>query len=317
MAAATGNDPSMVAPRSLEALRARVVCISRGEASVSLGAKALNVLARLVERPEEVAMGSITKVAAALEVHPSTLSRLARALGYDAYVDFQRVFRDSLTAGQRPFYSQQGHRLLGGDRASDENGEGSESDCLGVVVQIAHESVANVDALLSQLSAAELSAAAALLARARRVRVYGVRQIHAVASLLSYSLGLIRADVSLFDAPGQGIAETLAHMRAGDVLLACTVAPYSRRVVEVARAASAAGIAVVAITDSRASPLAVNARHAFFIPHRSSFISNSIGAYVVFCEGLVNLVARALGDKAVRALERQESFIDALNIELR
>ena len=61
----------------------------------------------------------------------------------------------------------------------------------------------------------------------------------------------------------------------------------------------------------------MNARHAFFIPHRSSFISNSIGAYVVFSEGLVNLVARALGDKAVRALERQESFIDALNIEMR
>lgn len=305
----SSGDPVATAPRSIADLRELVVRISRGETAVSLGAKALSVLARLVERPEEIAMRSITELGAALEVNPSTLSRLARALGYDGYADFQRVFRDSITAGQHPFYSRQGHRLLGGEGVTD--------DYLGAVVQIAHESAANVDGLLSQLSAAELRATAALLARARRVRVYGVRQIHAVASLLSYGLGLIRADVSMLDVPGQGIAETLAHMRGGDVLLACSVAPYSRRVVEVARAASAAGIIVVAITDSRASPLAVNARHAFFIPHRSSFISNSIGAYVVFSEGLVNLVARALGDKAVRALERQESFIDALNIEMR
>lgn len=293
----------------MQELRALVVRISRGETTVSLGAKALSVLGRLVERPEEVAMRSITELAAALEVNPSTLSRLARALGYDGYGDFQRMFRDSVTAGQRRFYSRQGHRLLGADGVTD--------DDLGAVVQLAHESVANVDGLLSQLSAAELRAAAALLARARRVRVYGVRQIHAVSSLLAYGLGMIRADVAMLDAPGQGIAETLAHMRGGDVLLACGVAPYSRRVVEVARAASAAGIAVVAVTDSHASPLAVNARHAFFIPHRSSFIGSSIGAYVVFGEGLVNLVARALGDRAMRVLERRESFIDALNIEMR
>ena len=56
-------------------------------------------------------------------------------------------------------------------------------------------------------------------------------------------------------------------------------------------------------------------RHAFFVPHASSFYSNSMGAYVVFCEGLLNIVARQLGDSAMEALARRERLIGAMNIE--
>ena len=101
----------------------------------------------------------------------------------------------------------------------------------------------------------------------------------------------------------------------GDVVLVTSVAPYTRSVAQVARAARDAGLTVIAITDTRASPLVPPARHAFFVPHKSSFFSNSMGAYVVFCEGLLNLVATQLGKKALQALERREHFITDLGIE--
>ncbi len=139
--------------------------------------------------------------------------------------------------------------------------------------------------------------------------------MHSIASFLTYGLGMLRAEVSLADGPGLGVAESLAQMSRGDALIVSSVAPYTRMVADVARAAADAGVHVIAITDTRASPLAPPARHAFFIPHDSSFISNSIGAYVVFCEGLINLVARELGDKALQALARREGFIAELGIE--
>lgn len=300
---------ALVAPRTIAELRDLVVRIGRGEADVSLGGKTLTVVARLVERPEEVALRSITELAARLDVNASTLSRLARTLGYAGFADFQRVFRESLTRAHHNFYSQQGHRLLDGPEPGD--------DEFGVLLRLARESIDNVNGCLSQVTAAELRSAAQLLARAPRVRVFGVRQMHTVASSLCYGLGMIRGDVSPLDVPGLGIAETLAQLHKGDALAVSSISPYSRRVAEVSRVANAAGIAVVAITDTRASPLAAHARHAFFIPHESSYISNSIGAYVVFCEALVNLVAKKLGGKALKALERQEKFIDDLDIEIR
>ena len=73
---------------------------------------------------------------------------------------------------------------------------------------------------------------------------------------------------------------------------------------------------MIAITDSRSSPLVPPAKHAFFIPHASSFYSNSMGAYVVFCEALLNLVARELGDRALNSLAGRERLIAEMNIEV-
>ena len=104
-------------------------------------------------------------------------------------------------------------------------------------------------------------------------------------------------------------------MQPGDVLVVTSVAPYTRSVAEAAAAAKQAGLAVIALTDTLASPLVPPADHTFLIPHDSSFFSNSMGAYVVFCEGLLNLVATRLGKRSLQALERRERWITALGIE--
>jgi DNA-binding MurR/RpiR family transcriptional regulator len=305
-------------PRTVEQLRALVVRIGRGETDVSLGGKAYTVLAKLVERPEEVALRTITELAASHGVNASTLTRLATRLGYEGFVDFQNVFRDGVAQSQRHFYSQQAERLVAGASGRDTSGpsptQGSPE--VETVMQLARESVANVEGFLSQLSVSDLRGAAKVLAHAPRVRIFGLRQFHALASFLAYGLGLIRADVDLLDAPGLGVAEGLAQLQRGDVVLVTSVAPYTRSVAQVAAAAARAGLTVIAVTDTRASPLVPPARHAFFIPHGSSFFSNSMGAYIVFCEGLLNLVATQLGKEALRSLERRERFITDLGIEI-
>lgn len=301
---------SPIVPRTVEQLRELATAVGRGDAPVTLGAKAHAVLAKLVARPEEVAFRNITELAETLGVNPSTLTRLATRLGYTGFAAFQGVFRDNLSQGSRHFYTRQAHRLIDPvetQRASNE---------LSVVVQLAQESINNVEGFLSQLVEEDLLGATHLLAHARRIRIHGLRQIHSLASFLTYGLGMIRADVSLLDGPGLGVAEGLAQLEPGDVLVVSSVAPYTRSVAEVAHAAAQAGIEVIALTDTRASPLVAPARHAFFIPHESSFISNSMGAYLVFCECLLNLVARELGEAALQALERRERFIGQLGIEV-
>lgn len=298
-------------PQTIEQLRDLVVAIRRGHAPVTLGPKALGVLGRLVERPEIVAVSTITELSRWLDVNASTLSRLARSLGYGGFAEFQRIFRDEMTGTGSRFYSGQAVRLL------DEQSSGVSADSyLNAVVHLSQESVRNIEGCLAQLDDGELRRVAAAIAKARQVRVYGVRQIYTVVNLLVYGLGLIRPDVNLLGSPGQGVAENLAHMRKGDVLIVSSVAPYSRSVAETAELARQYGITVIAITDYRASPLAANADLAFFVPHQSSFISNSMGAYIVFCESLINLVAKELGSKALRSLERQEQFIAHLRVEI-
>ena len=295
-------------PQSLDDLRTLALSLARGEGDVALRGKTASVFSRLVDAPEQAAVRSISELAASLGVNPSTLTRLAKRLGFEGFSDFQSVFRDAIANEPRYFYSRRADQLLHDDGQRD----GGDVE---VMARIGRETSANVDAYLSQIDAANLRAAAALLATAGRVRLHGERQFHSLASFLAYALAMIRSDVALLDAPRLGVAEALAQLTPGDVVVVASCAPYTRAVAEVAAAAAANGQNVIAITDSRASPLVPPSRHAFFVPHASSFYSNSMGAYVVFCEGLLNLVARQLGDSAMEALARRERLIGAMNIE--
>ncbi|MGE4250927.1 MAG: MurR/RpiR family transcriptional regulator [Parvibaculaceae bacterium] len=296
-------------PRTIDELRNLVVMIRREQADISLGEKALDVLARLVDMPERAAVRTISELAELLSVNASTLTRLAQKLGFGGFNDFQNIFREAITDDERYFYSRQAGRLLSTVPPGIEE--------VGVFERLARETAANVEGFMGQLDPEALRRTAALLATARRVRIHGVRQFHAFASFLTYGLGMLRSDVALLDAPRLGAAEALAQLEKGDVVVVASCAPYTRSVAKVAEMAARCGLEVVAVTDTRASPLVPPSRHAFFVPHASSFFSNSMGAYIVFCEGMLNLVARLLGQSAMTALAHREKLITDMNVEMR
>lgn len=302
---------AMRKPRSLDELRALVISIRRDEAQVSLGGKAFEVLAKLVEAPEQAAVRTISELGAMHSVNASTLTRLAKKLGFDGFSDFQGVFRAAIASDGRYFYSRQAGRLLS---ATAQTAAGDER--LAVFESLARETARNVEGFMAELDAAAASEAATALASARRVRVHGVRQNHAFASFFVYGLGMLRSDVALLDAAQLGAAEALAQLQPGDVVVVASCAPYTRSVAEIATVARERKLTVIAVTDTRTSPLVPPSRFAFFIPHASSFFSNSMGAYIVFCEGLLNLVAWRMGREALHALARREELIAEMKIEI-
>lgn len=184
-------------PATIEELRNLTVSINRENANISLGNKALDVLAKLVDTPEQTAVRTISELADTLGVNPSTLTRLSQKLGFAGFSDFQSVFRQAFSADDRYFYSRQAGRLLSTKEDSEEE--------LHIFDRLGLETKNNIDGFLTQLDPKSLLEAAGLLANARRVRVHGVRQFHAFASFLTYGLGMLRSDVSLLDAPRLGV----------------------------------------------------------------------------------------------------------------
>lgn len=294
--------------QTVDGLRQLIIDVGRGKSDISMGAKALQVLAALVENPNYIALHSISEVAREVGVNASTLTRLAGRLGFSGYSEFQSLFKKNLTSAP-PFYSEQGKRLLRTQRGS-KLGPGDE-----VLKAITTDSISNIEAMLDAVDQKSVLQAAARIAKARRVVVYGLRQFHAIASYLVYGLNLIRPDVSLLDANAMGVAEGLSQLDPQDILIVASVAPYTRLVAEVAKNAHDNRIDVVALSDSLASPLVAHAKHAFLIPHTGSYVSNSLAAYLVFCEALVNLVAKDLGAAGLKSLKQREKLIEQLNIE--
>ncbi|RJL09640.1 MurR/RpiR family transcriptional regulator [Paracoccus siganidrum] len=291
-------------PATLSELRDLAVAISRGEAQVTLGAKTHSALGRILDLTGNPALLSITTLAEVLGVHPSTLTRLATALGYSGFPALQKVLLSASMAAPGEFYSRQA-------RAALETGSSSRAQA----ARLCRENQANIDRFLDGFEERSFEAAVEMIMSAPRVAVYGIRQFHAVASFLVYGLRMIRSDVSLIDSNSLGVAESLSMMGDGDVLVSASCAPYSRQVVDVAAAARRNGLSTVAITDRASSPLVDSSCAAILCPHDSSFLSNSIGAFMVATECLINACAAARPEAARRALRERDRMIAEMGVE--
>ncbi len=306
MTAETAPPPSMARPpETLSELRGLMVAIARGEAPISLGPKTRDALGRILDLTGNPALLSITTLAEVLEVNPSTLTRLAHSLGYSGFPAFQQVLLTASMAVPGEFYSRQARAALA---------EGTSPQSRAV--QLCRENQANIDRFVENFDAEAFESAVDLLMSAPRVAVYGIRQFHAIAAFLVYGLRMIRSDVALLDANSLGIAEGLAMLEKGDVLLAASCAPYSSQVVEVAQVARETGLSIVALTDRASSPLVGSSRAAILVAHQSSFISNSIGAFTVVAECLINACAAARPDQTRKALADRDWMIERLVIEM-
>ncbi|MDF3933801.1 MurR/RpiR family transcriptional regulator [Pseudomonas citronellolis] len=294
-----------VLPDNLGALKQLLEDIERGEAGISLGGSSRRVLTALLEAPQRTAVSSISELAEQLGVNASTLSRLAQRLGYGGFSKFQDVFRRELTEG-KSFYSDQASRLLLTPADST----------LSRLTRLGRQESTNIASMIEQVEPEVFARVVERLATARRVRIHGMRQFTSLALFMSYGLGMLRPDVAALDANRQGVADALAQLDAGDVLVVASCFPYTPSVLATAEVAARHGIEVVALTDSSSSPLARVAAHSFYVPNHSLFFSNSMCAFMLLAQGLLSEVAGRLGETALASLKHREELISELNASL-
>ncbi|HLR29079.1 MAG TPA: MurR/RpiR family transcriptional regulator [Paenalcaligenes sp.] len=304
-------------PTTLEALHELFLHIQAQPDEFRLGEKSMASLHGLLTHPKDAAHGSITELAVQFDVSPATLTRLSRRLGFESFNQFQELFKNSLSTRQAPFYSTQASRLLeprlhrlNANRSTSPSHQASQR-----LEQLAHENINNIHGFMQQLNNKQFQLAAQAIAQAGQVRIHGKRQYSALAQFLCYGLTLIRPYVGLLEPNNLGLAEGLAQLQPDDVLITASVNPYTREVVQIGQQAAAQGVTLISLTDHTLSPLAESASFAFAIPVQSSFYSNSISAYFVFAEGLLNQVAWELGPQAIESIKNVETQIQNLKIE--
>ncbi len=296
-----------VPPRSLDQLRSLVAQIHANKAPTKLGGRALRALESIVDAPGQMAMSSISEVAAAAGVNASTLTRLSKRLGYRGFNEFQDVFRHHLS-GRRHFYSERARDLLKAPAGQDQ--------AEAILARIAHDEALNIAATTEHIDSRTMNAAAAQLINARRVRTFGARQMYAVAYFLSYGMGMLRSDVAMLAPSEHGIALGLAQLDVDDVVVVVSCAPYTRVSIETARTAAAQGMRVIALTDAHSSPLAEVAAVTFVCETGGSFFGNSTAALFVVAEALLTVIAEQMGARSLQQLRRREALINEMGVDL-
>ena len=99
-------------------------------------------------------------------------------------------------------------------------------------------------------------------------------------------------------------ADGLARAGEQDVLLAMTLKPYRREVVEAVEMAVEQGVRVISVSDSPASPIFAEAAHRFVVPTQTPQFFISTVALTAFLETLMAFVIADADDSVIASIER-------------
>jgi len=258
----------------------------------------------LLDHRDDVAFLSMREVARRAAVTPATMTRLAQRLGYDGFGGLRELFANAVRARAVPFRERAegltARRDLDGDSALL-------ADTLAVTS-------AHLRALAEPETQAAIVQAADILQQCERAYWVGARSGFAPMHLGAYLLSLIGEKTRLLDLAGGIGLDALVDLTPADALVALTIAPYTKTTVEAVAFAGERGTRIIALTDSRTSPIARNASVTIIVPTETpSFLHTMTPAFLVV-ECLAALVAARRGQRTIDAIARAEELLDRLGI---
>lgn len=182
--------------------------------------------------PGEIASYSATELAQLANVSNATVTRFVRRLGYESFDQARQAARLTQQSGAAVFQAV-------ARRDSPE---------AALMTQIAQGRL-NVENSFTTISQAEIDDLADALTQAGRVWIMGFRTAHAFAIYLGAQIGQILPHVSVLPQAGQTLAESIASIRAGDVVIVFALRRTVRDLPAICREINASPARAALISD--------------------------------------------------------------------
>ena len=263
--------------------------IEDGMSSFSRGQKL--IAAYILKHYDKAAYYTASKLGTIVGVSESTVVRFANELGYDGYPELQRelknLIRSRLTSFQRMEVT---NSLIGED---------------DVLEKVLASDIEKIRQTAAEIDPSSFSAAVQNIVKANNIYIIGVRSSSTLAGFLNYSLRMIFDNVRFVQTTsGSEMFEQIMQIGKGDVMIAISFPRYSSRIINAVEYAKGRGADVIALTDSKFSPIATEADQLLIAYSDMASFVDSLVAPLSIINALVVAVAR----------ERQEEVSERLRV---
>jgi DNA-binding MurR/RpiR family transcriptional regulator len=236
----------VAAPSDPDKLRAEIV-----KNYDQLSPRLQQVAKYVLDNPNDMALHTLAVIAERSNVQPSTIVRFAKTFGYDGASQMQELFRDEmLTQPPSLSYSE---RIRQFSRRAGASGALTAHE---LMQEFAENNILALEHLKNSVRKAELDRAIDMIRAANAVYIVGLRRSFPVASYLAYALRHVDKRAYLLDGVAGMLAEQSSLLTAKDLLIAISFHPYAPETAQVASASKELKARIIAITDSRLSPIA-------------------------------------------------------------
>jgi len=281
------------APDNLEILRSEIA-----RQYDELSPRLKQVASYVLDNPNDIALETLAIIADRCAVQPSTIVRFAKAFGYKGASEMQRLFRDEiLTAAPSPSYSERIRQY------SERSDTVDWQSPYNVMREFAESNIIALEHLREAVRKEDLDRSIELMQGAHTVYMAGVRRAFPVAAYLAYSLSHVEKRSFLLDGVAGMTAEQSAMLSPQDLVIAVSFKPYASETLAVVERAAANGAPLIAISDSRLSPVARDAEVCFEIKDAEVRQFRSLTASMCLAQTLVISYAYKFGldrDRATR-----------------
>lgn len=213
------------------------------QSSMSEFSKGQRLIARyIIEHYDKAAFMTASKLGATVGVSESTVVRFATELDYSGYPQLQKalqeMIRNKLTAVQRMEVTN--------DRMGNRD----------VLRSVLNSDIEKIRLTLDELDQDTFNDVVEAILHAKHIYVLGVRSSSALSNFIGFYFNLMFDNVSLIHTNSTSeIFEQLLRVEEGDVVLGVSFPRYSKRTSQALEYSHNSGATVVALTDSRLSPL--------------------------------------------------------------
>lgn len=275
-------------PDSLEILRSEIA-----RRYDELSPRLKQVASYVLDNPNDIALETLAVIAERCNAQPSTIVRFAKVFGYQGASEMQRLFRDEiLSASPSPSYSERIRQFRERSNAVDWLSP------FNVMHDFTESNIIALEHLREAVRKEDLDRSIELMHRAHTVYLAGVRRAFPVAAYLAYSLSHVEKRAFLLDGVAGMTSEQSWMLGPEDVVIAVSFRPYASDTAAVAERAAANGAPLIAISDSRLSPIARNAEVCFEIKDAEVRQFRSLTASMCLAQTLVISYAYKYGPDA-------------------
>jgi DNA-binding MurR/RpiR family transcriptional regulator len=235
-------------PRDFESLRSTII-----ERKNAMPKRLAQVAAFALTNPDEIAFGTTASIAAASEVQPSTLVRLAHHLGYEGFSDLQSIFRERLRDRTLSYEE----RLVSLEQS------GAEDEDASILSGFLSAASQSINRLAASVQTEAFARSVDILAAADTIYLIAKRRSYPLTAHMTYAFSKLGIRHQIVASPNGVDPELVQFATPRDAAIAASFSPYAAESLTQSQELADRGVPVIAITDSAFSPLAACATHWF------------------------------------------------------
>ena len=270
--------------------------MSKIQNNLSTFSKGQRLIAKyIIEHYDKAEFLTASKLGATVGVSESTVVRFATELGYGGYPQLQKalqeMIRNKLTAVQRMEVTS--------DRMGDQD----------ILRSVLSSDIDKIRMTLDEIDRSSFEAAVEAILHAQNIYILGVRSSASLSGFLGFYFNLMFDNVKLIHTNSVSeIFEQILRVGDGDVVLGVSFPRYSKRTLKALEYSKKSGATVIALTDSRLSPLSQTADYTLLAKSdMASFVDSLVAPLSV-----VNALIVAIGMRKQKEISETFTHLESI-----